>query len=64
MSFDFKRIAILTSCALAIVVLAGTRAFADSYSLSAVAYTQDERFAGGDDFGNYTIDITNRIFQI
>lgn len=64
MSFDFKRIAILTSCALAMVVLTGTRVFADTYSVREVAYTQDEIFAGGDDFGNYTINIANRIVHI
>lgn len=63
MSLDFQRIAILTSCAFAMVVLSGARAFADTYSLSAVAYTQSENFAGGDDFGNYTINVSDRMLH-
>lgn len=61
MRFDFKRIAILTSCAFAMVVLPVARAFADTYSLTAVAYTQSENFADGDDFGNYTINVSDRL---
>jgi hypothetical protein len=49
--------------ALLITMVAGTRAFADTYSISAVAYTQSGNFAGGDDFGNYTINLTNRMFS-
>lgn len=58
------RIAILTCCALAVTVLLHARAFADTYSLSTVAYTQSENFAGGDDFGNYTINVTDRLLKI
>jgi hypothetical protein len=56
--------AILTCCALLLTVLLHTRAFADTYSLNAVAYTQGENFAGGDDFGNYTINVTDRLAKI
>lgn len=58
------RTAILSCCALAVTVLLHNRAFADPYSLSAVAYTQSENFAGGDDFGNYTINVTDRTIKI
>lgn len=63
MNFDLRRIVILTSCALATVLSPGARAFADTYSLSAVAYTQSENFAGGDDFGNYTINVSDRMLH-
>ena len=40
--------------------VAGTGlAFADTYVVEHVLSTQDENFAGGDDYGDYVINITN-----
>ncbi len=50
--------------ALLLSATATERAFADTYYLETVAFTENENFAGGDDFGDYTINITNNvIFQ-
>jgi hypothetical protein len=40
------------------VALGTTRAFADSYVVQQVFSTQKDNFAGGDDFGDYTINVT------
>ena len=63
MRFGFRQIVILASCALAMLVSPAARAFADTYSLTAVAYTQSENFAAGDDFGNYTINVSDRLIN-
>ena len=57
-----SRIAMIASV-LAIAMASG-RAFADTYSLTAVDYTQSENFYAGDDFGNYTININDKVTEI
>ena len=49
--------------ALAIALASSSPVLADTYSLMAVAQTQSENFAGGDDFGNYTINISDRLIS-
>lgn len=44
--------------------MASGRAFADTYSLTAVDYTQSENFYAGDDFGNYTISVDDLLIHI
>jgi hypothetical protein len=44
---------------LLVLTAVGRTAHADSYSWMSVLQTQNENFAGGDDFGNYTINISN-----
>jgi hypothetical protein len=41
-----------------------TSVFADTYSLGAVKSTQSEGFAGGDNYGNYTININDMVMFI
>src|SRR5215831_9131298 len=46
-----------------VMALGTARAFADSYVVKQVFSTQKDNFAAGDDFGDYTINVTND-FQV
>jgi hypothetical protein len=54
-----KSLTLTVSLLLIILGASGQTAFADSYSWNQVFQTQKARFVAGDDFGNYTIDMTN-----
>jgi len=56
-----RRFGVVSSWVLAATILLQARSFADRYSLTQVESAQMERFYDGDDFGNYTIEITNRV---
>ena len=56
---NFSRTAPLLALALVMTVMPAARSFADTYSLSAVAFTQSENFFAGDDYGNYTINLAS-----
>jgi len=46
------------SLVLGLGVMFGSWAYADSYSIRAVKYTQRDHFVAGNDYGDYVIDIT------
>jgi hypothetical protein len=54
----------LIAVVLAIAAMASRRAFADTYQLKAATSTQSETFYAGDDFGNYTINLEDKVVEI
>ncbi|HZY63187.1 MAG TPA: PEP-CTERM sorting domain-containing protein [Edaphobacter sp.] len=63
MNFHLSRFIAIASCVLTTTMLFQARGFADRYNLTEVVHTQRETFAAGDDFGNYTIDMTGWMSQ-
>jgi hypothetical protein len=64
MNSKHARTATLLAFALLLTVAFHATAFADTYTLGPVKSTQSEAFAGGDNYGNYTINISDMMVFI
>ncbi len=56
--FRFSLRILRFSLVLGLGVMFGSWAYADSYRITAVKYTQKDHFVAGNDYGDYVIDIT------